>query len=683
MACIGQEGPSGWMGDLDEAQAGRSPVSAPASTATDAPSPPPSGASPGAGPTSEYPPGPTASLVSLFFSLLGFIGVALILYEFKFHPIHSSLYSLDSVPTRILFVLSLASAAAPFYVTTLRRVPVLYLLPPVFLIVFLYPLFSPYGLPYSRDAIYNLQFAQSILTTHTWHPLVDVSAQAQIYSYYPGGAVYNALVPSLTGFPLNQTFLWAYELLRLLVIPCAIYAFCVRLFGSRPAPLAVLFYLTVPSIEMNVPTQTDFAVLWFILAIVLLGFLATSSTTSETGFLRTMFIVASLMVVVSHYVTTYLLIGMLFGLAFLPWILRRRDPYPNLRSFTMFLVVLTMLLVWVALVSRPVILKEYSILVLNVHAVFAPGVAKAAAAPPGVTFPLYELVWIGAAIVVIGGLAMLTLTRTYRFEQLAFITFGIITSLLVGIFSIPFLSTGFSFLALREFEFVGVFFAPAGAWFITNRLLRPRIETPVSPPRHLPRLASRFRVPPKRAVWLAVALCVIVVGGGELVPLSTRDQFSQVPNAVSIDSPLFINQTAYDAGEWASAHMDPTYPVWGDYLAYSVFGGFAHFQMVWDSYDMFSNATFNEPLLLRVFVGQYVVVDSYMTNYYAHNKTFAPPMFFGSKDDQPSGQIQEANIAKFADHPYYFELIYANAVFTVYQVVNIPCNDYPGVCIRP
>lgn len=640
-------------------------MSAADTSVTGVPAPPPAESPSKSGPSSDYPSGSTASLVALLFSLLGFVGVALILYEFKFHEVT---FSIDGLTTRILLILAIASAAAPFYVTMLRRVPILYLIPPVFLIVFLYPLFSPYGLPYSRDAIYNLQFAQSILTTHSWAPLVDVSAQAKIYSYYPGGAVYNALVPSLTGFPLSSTFLWAYELLRLLVIPCAIYALCVRLFGSRPAPLAVLFYLTVPSIEMNVPTQTDFAVLWFILAIVLLGFLATSSTTSETWFLRTMFVIAALMVVVSHYVTTYLLIAMLFGLAFLPWLVRRRDLYPNLRSFTMFLVVLTMLLVWVALVSRPVILKEYAILVLNVHAVLMPAAARVVAVAPGtgITFPLYELVWIGATIVVIGGLAMLTLIRTFRYNQLGFITFGIVSSLLVGIFSIPFLSTGFSFLALREFEFVGVFFAPAGAWYLTNRLLRPRVAEPAHPPRHLPRLPSRLRAPRAWAVGLAIVLCVIIVGGGELVPLSTRDQFSQVPHGVSIDSPLFINQSAYDAGQWATAHMNSSQPIWGDYLAYSVYGGFAHFQMVWDSYAMFANDTFNATLLARVFPGQYVVIDAYMTT------RFPPPMFFGPDDDQPHAAIPAANIEKFSNLPDDFFQLYSNAVFTVYQIENSP-----------
>ena len=102
-----------------------------------------------------------------------------------------------------------------------------------------------------------------------------------------------------------------------------------------------------------------------------------------------------------------------------------------------------------------------------------------------------------------------------------------------------------------------------------------------------------------------MVLCVIVVGGGELVPLSTRDQFSPAPSGVSIDSPLYINENAYDAGMWASVHMDPSEQIWGDYLAYSVFGGFAHFEMVWDSYAMFANTTFNATLLARVFVGQY------------------------------------------------------------------------------
>ena len=201
---------------------------------------PPAGDAPFVPPVIPTPPRPTGSwtpVFLLFLSFLGFLGIALLLYSIKFDAVTSDWHGF---PTRVAFVLLLALASAPFALTIFRRVPVLYLAFPVILIFFIYPIFSPYGLPYSRDTIFNFQFAQAIQSSGTWQPLSGVVGQADVYSYFPGGAIFNAEVSSMTSLSLFQTFLWSYDLLRLLVIPLAVFALASRLFdpvGGACRPL--------------------------------------------------------------------------------------------------------------------------------------------------------------------------------------------------------------------------------------------------------------------------------------------------------------------------------------------------------------------------------------------------------------------------------------------------------------
>lgn len=610
----------------------------------------------------------------LFLSFLGFLGIAFLLYAFKFEGVSSHW---DRLPTRVLYVLFLALAAAPFVLTIFRRVPVLFLALPVALIFFIYPIFSPYGLPSSRDPIFNLQFAQSILSGGTWQPLAGVSGQAGVYSYFPGGAVFNAEAASMTSLTLFQTFPWAYELLRLLVIPLAVYALASRLFGPRSAALAVLFYISVPSIELNVPTQQDFAVTFFVLAFAALSFLATEgSLSSNLSVLRVAVVVAVAMVVISHHVSTYLLLGFLGGLAILPWILRRKDPYPAMRAVAVFFGSIALALVWVSAVSLPVIQEQAGILSTNIGALFHPGQAGGQAIVPGATFPLYLVAWIVAAAAIEGVLAIVVLAESWGRRDRSFVTFSILTAILVAVLTVPFFSTGFNFLILRQFEYTGVIFAPAAAWWIAAHLAggeeglapvpAPTLNVPTGPP--VRRRAPARRTSALRRVGfpaLAVAVIVLVFAGGSLVPLSTRDQFASRQN-VLIDSPLHINQTVYAAAVWAQAHLSYDHSMWGDDLAYTVFGGFAGFRLRYDSYPLYAGTGFtNASILSRMHVGDYVEVDTFLT------KTSLQPVFYGPVGEQPKGPLSPADLAKF-NNPTYFAALYEDSTFTIYQVVLVP-----------
>lgn len=619
------------------------------------------------------PPEPSSwtPLFLLFLSFLGFIGFAYLLYSFKFDGVTATW---DGFPTRVAFVVFLTLIVAPFLLTIFRRVPVLYLAFPVVLIFFIYPIFSPFGLPYSQDTIFNLQFAQAIFSSGTWQPLAGVVGQAGVYSYFPGGGVFNAEAASMTSLTLFQTFPWAYELLRLLIVPLAVYALAARLFGPRSAALAVLFYIAVPSIELNIPTQQDFAVTFFVLAFAALAFLATESSLSPNlTILRVTVVVAVAMIIVSHHVSTYLLLAFLGGLAILPWILQRKDPYPAMRAGAVFLGAIAAALVWVAAVSLPVLEAQRVILATNVADFLHPSQVAGQAVIPGATFPLYLDAWIAGAALVEGVLAIVVLAENYRRKDRAFVSFAILSALLVAVISVPFFSTGFNFLVLRQFEYTGVILAPAAAWWVTVHLARGSEGlSPRPAPMGSPRPATRKAWPsrPRSSVgrvglpMVAVAVIVLIFAGGSLVPLSSRDQFATSAD-VLIDSPMHINQTVYSVALWAETHMSRDHGIWGDYLAYTLFGGFAGFRMKYDSYQVFNGTVFSPSAHVVLSPGDYVVVDTFMTQQYLQ------PMFYGPSNDQPKGPLTVAELAKF-NEPAYFAVLYEDSTFTIYDCLHAP-----------
>jgi hypothetical protein len=606
------------------------------------------------------------ALLSLFVSLIGFVVIAGVLYEFKFDGVTSSL---DGLPTRMVFAIGVVLAAAPFAVTVVRRVPILFLAAPVVLLFFLYPIFSPYGIPYDRDAIYVYQLAQTLVQSGSWTPAVGVTNQAVAYSYYPGGAIFIAETASLTSVSLFNSFPWSTELFRFLIIPPIIYALTARFLSPRAAPLAVLLYVVEPSIEMNIPTQQDFAVTFFLLGIGLFAFLATDSQMTPT-FLRVSLLMATAVVIVSHHVSTYLLVAVLAAFAIVPRVLWRRDPYPNVHSMSVFVRTLLFAVLWGVIVALPVITQQWTVLLATIGSLVHPS-AKAAGAVPGGSFPLYAIAAVGLGILATVVIAILTLFEARRKRDRSFVTVGLIIALLLAAISAPFLATTFNFLALREFEFIGIFLAPVAAWWIVTRLAPGRsgrsTDRYLTAPDQWPARSARRSGRPSRGAARAVlagALVALFVLAGVLVPLSTRDQFAPV-SQIDADSPEFITPTAYSAAVWAEAHLSKTHEVWGDFLAYSVFGGFAQLRMMWDSYALFNGTGFSAAAIALLDTGSYVVTDREMTQFYSY------PMFWGPNNDQPLTVLNESQLAKFND-PTYFSLIYVSPVFTVYVVTAIP-----------
>lgn len=605
-------------------------------------------------PSAPTDPAVTLGLLSLVLCLIGFLGVAAILYAYKFEGVGAYWHH---VATRDLFVLSMGLAASPFLITFIRRAPALYLVLPVALVMFLYPIFTPYGLPFSRDAVFNYSFAQAVVTSGTWRPLLDVTGQAVTYSYFPGGAIYNAEFASLTGLPLQATFLWAFPLFRFLVLPGVVYTIGLRLFGARTAVLGTFLYLADPSIEFNLPTQQDFAVTFF--ALVVLCLIGLSQSSRYRGGLLAVAILASVLVVISHHVTAYVLGIFLLALLVLPRLLRRGDPYPGAFVPVVFLSFFTAWAAYFLLVARPVLALHSLLLLQNLLGVFAG--SSSFGASSGTTFPPYQLAWLGFAVFVVVLGAWFTFRERYADPQHSFATFATLSSFIVGVVALPFVSTGFSFLSLRLLEYIGLILCPASAYWIVERLA-PRCRAFAAP------LISRVHLPPLPARTAARALPVLLAfllfTGGSLIPLTTRDQFAP-PGTVLIDAPRYVDPNAVSAAQWAGTHLNHSSGVWGDQLVTTTFGAFGHLLVRWNGYPLFAGTGFNRSSLAQLHIGDAVVIDAYMTTAYL------PPEFDGPPNEQPMSAIPVADLQKFYN-PFYFTQVYENSVFTIFVVDRLP-----------
>ncbi|MCI4351839.1 MAG: hypothetical protein L3K14_00390 [Thermoplasmata archaeon] len=601
------------------------------------------------------------TILSLGLGLLGTIGVAALLYAIRFT--HGGVYDAyygGGIPLRVVFVLFLAAASAPFLVSIFYRVPVLFLIVPIILDSLLYPIFSPFGLPTSRDPTFVFQFAQSLGQVGSWVPGSFVTNQAGTYSYFPGAGVFNLEFSIFTGVPLVQVFNWAQPALRLLLLPAIIYALTARIFGTRYAMLAVFLYLAVPSTELNISTQQDFSVPFLALSILLLALLLETRGKDMLP-LRALIVVFSSFVVLDHHLSSYITAAWLVGIAVLPYLVwgaeKAQKAYPVLRPIRGMTRYLVVFLLYVVTVSAPAVFSNFLVLQKSIATLTSPTGPTARSNTLGATFPTYQLAWIFLSVGLLVLCSILVLRHTYKSEKLTFVTMNVVIGVLFSMIAIIFLPTGLGILALRILEYAGIILVPATAWFLIRRVAGQKTEPPT--PQRSPALR---RLVPRFAGVTAVVLAFLIFTGGAMVSLSTRDAFAP-KSAALIDAPRYISGNAYEAALWAESHLNISATVWGDYLAYSVFGGFATMEVRYNCYELFNGTTLASTNWTRVVPGDYIITDVYMDS--------ITPEFPGPRTSQPTGPLPIAEVQKF-NAPGYFSQIYQDSLFTVYLVVKVP-----------
>jgi len=581
------------------------------------------------------------------------LGVALILIHLKSHGFGPTLYGL---PSRDLFVVCVLLAVAPLWVAAVGRPRLLFVIPGVAVAFCLYPLFSPFGIPFARDSIFNFQFANALLEMGRWVPNSGVTLQAGAYSFYPASGVYDLEFALLTGLSLPVAFQWAMPMFRLLVLPLTVYALGSRLFDRRVGLVGAFLYAGVPSILFNVPVQQDFAVPFIALCLMLLSYLSTPVRVHSVG-VGLFAVVFASFVVLSHHLSSYILGFWLLGLLIIPWFLRRQARSPMLGAGLVTAGYAIAFVLYTLLVSRADFQANVNVFATVTSGFLHPATLAGQGGAAGTSFPLFDLLWVYGAFLLLflGGLVAL---RAAVIEHRGrFLVSNQIFAAVVVVGTLPFLATPLNFLTLRFMEYAGLILAPSTAWWVVQRLPRRLSQKP----RGAPSPVLRKRRTTRRPVATAVVLVVLAIlfAGGSLAPYSTRDQFASA-SAIIVDSPLHVTPQAYDTALWASSHLNRSSRVWGDFLTYSVFGGFGQFPMRYDQYVVFNGSSVSPAAWSVLGVGNYIVTDRYMTS--------ETPQFYGPGNDQPTGPMTSSQLAKF-NNPTYFDTIYEDSTFTIYEVV--------------
>jgi hypothetical protein len=595
-------------------------------------------------------------LLALSLSLVGFLTVAFLIYATKYLGAGPTVFDL---PSRDLWVLGLLLAVSPVLFAVFQRVPLLFLLPGIALIFLLYPLFSPFGLPYDRDVIYNFQFASVLLNTGHWVPGgASYTGQAGDYSIFPGSGVFNAEFASVTGVPLVTSIQWSIPLFRLLALPPVIFALGKRLFSARVGYLSLLLFMGTPSVLFDISVQQEFAIPFLALTLLLLAFVVLEPKLWSRAVFISLVLFSSF-IVISHELTTYATLAGLGGFLFISLLLARRKAIGWSRVAPIFVTCLATFVVYTYFVSAALVRFQLNQLVIVLHdlLITSPTNSNPAAAGIGQSFPLYQQVWAYGAFLLIVVLAMVGLYAYRRSRQWSFVGVNVLVALLLTFASIPFLETDYSFLVLRVLEWFGLFLLPIGAWWLVGRWGPNYTRSPnASNPRRRP-IRSSWR----RFVGPVAALVLIglIFTGGSLTPITSRDQFapaSQIEN----DSPVLVNQADFALAAWAHSHLNYSAVVWGDYFTYAIFGGFGEFQEAWNAYLPFEGTYVSESAWAVLKVGQFIVVDQYMTT-----KT---PQFYGSLE--PTGPLSAQQISKF-NNSIYFDCVFDNSRFTIYMVIQL------------
>ncbi|HYY47148.1 MAG TPA: hypothetical protein VFA17_00520, partial [Thermoplasmata archaeon] len=541
-----------------------------------------------------------------------------------------------------------------------------FLIAPVVAFFLLYPIGAPHGIVYGRDDVFNFAFTNQVATTGFWIP-GGVSGLAQTYTLYPLGNVFQAYLIRTAEWPAPVAFLWVEVVVRMIVMPPAVYAIGRRIFGPQVGVLSVFVYMGTASILMNVPVQQGMGTIFValsLLALLILNDLPAGQSHREA---RTLFAVVAGSIVMTHHLSSYIFALWLIGLWFMTNIHRLRRRALAFRLSPLALYFLVLLGFWIATVSYRVFQVHEQSFEAVVQRLSSPESLPTATTPRlGRTFSFVEIVWLGSAVLGILGLAWIGVL-TYRRSRIhAFAVANAIVAIVLALATIPMIATGAEFVPLRIGEYSNLIVGPFAAatlfrWSQSGverwrRLVPARMATSVD------------RVVEWVPIGGAIVLSSLLFMGGSLVPQALRLYF-ETPDQWNTDTPLLEGSDFIRMADWGHDQFD-SLRVWGDHMSIDIFSGFGNGRVYFGSSAIFKNSTFDwcqpvdDPAAPKALsVGDLVAVEHRMTKY--------PSQWFLELEPEVRVPLTAAQVGKFATDPH-FALIYDDGTFSIYIVLTRP-----------
>ena len=223
-------------------------------------------------------------------------------------PIKSEL-----LPAQGLYWIAIILMLVPFTITSLPKAARITSLGAVlFILLFSFPLHSPFGLPNGRDPQYSLQAAELVSELGSWDPTTG-TGQAKSYNNYPGLIIYHVIFSKLSGLDMVSTVMWGIAIMRFLLFPVLIYLICKQILKKEEyAITTLLVYFTNPSLT-NHPHYEGMAIIFTFAAFYLL-FISEQRDSWGNLFLSIIF---GIIIIITHHFTSYLFFAWIGALIFL------------------------------------------------------------------------------------------------------------------------------------------------------------------------------------------------------------------------------------------------------------------------------------------------------------------------------------------------------------------------------
>jgi hypothetical protein len=338
---------------------------------------------------------------------------------------------------------------------------------------------SPYMLTYS-DELLHFHNADSILQSGK---LFGENSILPVSARYPGLEIVTTALATLSGLSIYTVGLVVIGVARLVIV-LALFLFFEQVSHSgRVAGLAVLIYAANPNF-LYWSAQFSYESLSLPLGALLLFALARRERIKDNHLqhgLTVLILALTAAIVVTHHVTSYVLIVFLLAISVFNSIWHRFQKREHTNTWTLALIALALTLSWLVFVANPTIRYLSQIFKLAFTSVIQLLAGEAVGrllftSPTGVEAPLWErLVGIGSVLLTLLGilLGLLALWRRKRFDPLVVVLAGA-ALLYFGILGLRFTGAGWE-IANRasEFLFIGIAFV-VGFGFVVLRLNRPR-----------------------------------------------------------------------------------------------------------------------------------------------------------------------------------------------------------------
>jgi len=485
--------------------------------------------------------------------LISLLGVLLILGFIYFckYQISQDIFSLGEHYkwTEIIYFLGFGILIWNFVYAKFESSKIITLFLILALIIFSYPLISPFNTIYDRDSLYALQ-DMSLTIESGYRTNENISGYASDYNLLDGFPLTNIISSIAMGLPLETSLLFLPFLIQLFLLTSILFLFFNKFFSKEFAFVALLLFFI--SSRLNHIHYETLAQIF--LVFTLYSLYSYHRNSSKRNLLLILFF--AILTFFTHHITSYILLFILLAYIFIRLIQTKRNNYLIFIGFGLLIFIfLFAKIIYANLAKFSLIFKEVFINFASINQYWNQAFF-------GFNFNLFEVLFaIGFFMLLVITLFYTSITQKVDWKKYSFFIFC--TMVLLSFFSLFLFTKGIT-LFLREMPLILFGLSPLFFYFYTSLK--------------------------NKKLILFLFLFFLLIGGSLLSYGSQQRRLFVTPDSISINSELLVDFEFIHAGDWAERELNNEYKALGSDLIFGVIGPYGQVEV--ERYSLLNNLVY-------------------------------------------------------------------------------------------